>query len=93
MARRFRSTRASGCLSVSLSGLIGHWSNIMTGRLDLICHRPMTALHVSQFTKRREREVDRKEGRQKTVRGGGIVCETDTERCILMVLMCVSLGT
>lgn len=62
MARRFRSTRASGCLSVPVSGLIGHWSNIMTGHLDLICHRPMTALHVSQFTKRREREIERKEG-------------------------------
>lgn len=69
MARRFRSTRASGCLSVSLSGLIGHWSNIMTGHLDLICHRPITALLVSQFAKRRE--IDRKESRQKTVRAGG----------------------
>lgn len=71
MARRFKSTQASACLSVSLSGLIGHWSNIMTGHLDLICHRPMTALQVSQFTKRSQRVIDRKEGRKKTVRGTG----------------------
>lgn len=69
MAHRFRSTQASACLSVSLSGLIGHSSNIMTGHLDLICHRPLTALRVSKFTKRRERGIDMKEGRKKIVMG------------------------
>lgn len=59
LAHRFRSTQASGCLSVSLSGLIGHCSNIMTGHLDLIRHRPVIALHVTQITS----EGDRREGR------------------------------
>lgn len=69
LACRFRSAanrRLPVCLS--LLRLIGHWSSIMTGHLDLICHRAMTALHVSQFAKRRGREIDGKTGGKTTVR-------------------------
>lgn len=87
MALRFRSTKAPACLSVSLYSPIGHWSNITTGNLDLICHRQINARPLCQFPKREREKANEKERKEGT---RGVVCETETEICILMVLMCAS---
>lgn len=46
----------------------------------------MLGLSVNSL-KERERKLMRKKGRKGQ---GGVVCETETEICILMVLMCAS---
>lgn len=51
----------NGRLPVCLYGIWSDWPLVnCNDHLDLICHKPMTALHVSQFTQRRERDIDRK---------------------------------
>lgn len=71
LALRFRSTKAPACLSVSLYSPIGHWSNITTGNLDLICHRQINARPLCQFPKREREKANEKERKEGT-RGSSV---------------------